>query len=64
MVKPHIATIGKVVRHVTRLRGGGSAFPGLVVEKIDPHFTRDVLAALPTVSLLLVVQTARLQRPR
>lgn len=47
MVKPHIATLGKVVRHVTRLRGGGSAFPGLVVEKIDPNFTRDVLAALP-----------------
>ena len=47
MVRPHIATIGKVVRHVTRLRGGGSAFPGLVIEKIDPSFTRDVLAALP-----------------
>lgn len=47
MVKPHIATIGKVVRHVTRLRGGGSAFPGLVIEKIDPGFTRDVLASLP-----------------
>lgn len=47
MVKPHIATLGKVVRHVTRLRGGGSAFPGLVIEKIDPQFTRDVLASLP-----------------
>lgn len=47
MVKPHIATIGKVVRHVTRLRGGGSAFPGLVIEKIDPNFTRDVLSSLP-----------------
>lgn len=47
MVKPHIATIGKVVRHVTRLRGGGSAFPGLVIEKIDPSFTRDVLSSLP-----------------
>ncbi len=47
MVKPHIATLGKVVRHVTRLRGGGSAFPGLVIEKIDPGFTRDVLASLP-----------------
>ena len=47
MVRPHIATIGKVVRQVTRLRGGGSAFPGLVIEKIDPRFTRDVLASLP-----------------
>lgn len=47
MPKPHIATIGKVVRHVTRLRGGGSAFPGLVIEKIDPNFTSDVLSQLP-----------------
>lgn len=47
MPKPHIATLGKVVRRVTRLRGGGSAFPGLVIEKIDPNFTRDVLAQLP-----------------
>lgn len=46
MAKPHIATLGKVVRHVTRLRGGGSAFPGLVIERIDPAFTRDVLASL------------------
>ncbi|KKW05092.1 MAG: hypothetical protein UY35_C0002G0050 [Candidatus Saccharibacteria bacterium GW2011_GWC2_48_9] len=47
MPKPHIAAIGKVVRHVTRLRGGGSAFPGLVIEKIDPDFTRETLASLP-----------------
>lgn len=47
MPKPHIAFIGKVVRRVTRLRGGGSAFPGLVIEKIDPQFTRDVLQTLP-----------------
>lgn len=47
MPKPHIATLGKVIRHVTRLRGGGSAFPGLVIEKIDPNFTRDLLSQLP-----------------
>lgn len=47
MPKPHIAAIGKVVRHVSRLRGGGSAFPGLVIEKIDPAFTSDVLRSLP-----------------
>lgn len=47
MPKPHIATIGKVVRKITRLKGGGSAFPGLVIEKIDPYFTRDVLNSLP-----------------
>lgn len=47
MPKPHIATLGKVIRHVTRLRGGGSAFPGLVIEKIDPDFTQDLLFSLP-----------------
>lgn len=47
MSKPHIATFGKLVQRVARLRGGGSALPGLIVEKIDPHFTRDVLATLP-----------------
>lgn len=47
MSKPHIATFGKLVQRVARLRGGGSALPGLVVEKIDPHFTRDILATLP-----------------
>lgn len=30
-----------------QLRGGGSALPGLVVEKINPHFLRDALAGLP-----------------
>ena len=47
MPKAHIATLGKVVRHITRLRGGGSAFPGIVIEKIDPDFTRDILGSLP-----------------
>jgi len=40
--------IGRGVAAATRLRGGhGSALPGLVVEKIDPHFLRDVLGRLP-----------------
>ena len=39
--------LGKFVRRVTRLRGGGSALPGLVVEKIDPGFMRRTLSALP-----------------
>ena len=30
-----------------RLRGGGSALPGLVVEKIDPRFVSDILRTLP-----------------
>lgn len=39
--------IGKAVRAVSRLRGGGSALPGLVVEKIDPNFIQRTLTALP-----------------
>lgn len=30
-----------------KLRGGGSALPGLVVERIDPRFIKDTLAQLP-----------------
>ncbi len=40
--------IGKSVQKVTRMRGnGGSALPGLVIEKIDHKFVRKVLAKLP-----------------
>ena len=38
---------GKLVRSASKLRGGGSALPGLVVEKIDPDFIRRTLADLP-----------------
>ncbi|MBO1902905.1 DUF1727 domain-containing protein [Leucobacter weissii] len=41
------AVIGKSVRQLARLRGGGSALPGLVVEKIDPGFLGRVLGRLP-----------------
>lgn len=41
------AAVGKAVRQVARLRGGGSALPGLVVEKIDPGFLGRVLGRLP-----------------
>ncbi|UBH06299.1 glutamate ligase [Leucobacter sp. Psy1] len=41
------ALIGKAVRQVARLRGGGSALPGLVVDKIDPGFLARVLGRLP-----------------
>lgn len=40
--------IGRAARTVTKLRGGGgSAFPGLVVEKLDPHFLARTLHRLP-----------------
>ncbi|GAA1610752.1 Mur ligase family protein [Leucobacter chromiireducens] len=41
------ALIGKSVRQAARLRGGGSAIPGLVVEKLDPGFLGRVLGRLP-----------------
>ena len=39
--------IGKSVKFAARLRGGGSALPGLVVEKIDPNFIARTLRDLP-----------------
>lgn len=47
MTKPYSVFIGKAVRYVARLRGGGSALPGLFVEKIDKAFVPDTLAQLP-----------------
>lgn len=38
--------VGKSVRQVARLRGDGSALPGLVVEHIDPQFVARTLAKL------------------
>ncbi|MFC2496413.1 MAG: Mur ligase family protein, partial [Scardovia wiggsiae] len=39
--------IGKAVRALTRLRGGGTAFPGRVIESIDRGFLRRTLGQLP-----------------
>jgi len=39
--------LGKAVRYAARLRGGGSALPGLFVERISPDFVPDTLAQLP-----------------
>ncbi len=41
------AVVGKAVRQAARLRGGGSALPGLVVERLDPGFLARVLGRLP-----------------
>ena len=38
---------GKAARVASRLRGGGSALPGLVVERLDPRFLAHALADLP-----------------
>lgn len=48
MARQVISTIiGKSVKKVAKLRGGGSALPGLVIEKIDPKFIQRTLADLP-----------------
>ncbi len=47
MPKRYVTILGKAVRTITRLRGGGSALPGLVVERIDPNFIKDTLSRLP-----------------
>ena len=40
--------IGKSVQKITHLRGGGgSALPGLVIERIDPKFINKILSKLP-----------------
>jgi len=47
MPHPFVIILGKAVRHAARLRGGGSALPGLFVEKISPDFIKQTLAQLP-----------------
>lgn len=47
MSRPVTRLIGQGVRYATKLRGGGSAFPGLVMEKLHPNFVPEELAKLP-----------------
>lgn len=47
MPQPFTIILGKAVRYAARLRGGGSALPGLFVEKISPEFVPDTLKQLP-----------------
>ncbi len=47
MRKQSIIAIGKSTRVLSRLRGGGSALPGLVIEKLDPRFLEQSLHQLP-----------------
>ena len=40
--------IGKSIQAISRLRGGGgSALPGLVIERINPKFIKQILSKLP-----------------
>lgn len=45
--KKHITLIGKAISKAARMRGGGSALPGLVVEKLDDGFLLRTLSQLP-----------------
>lgn len=47
MSRPLVRLLGQGVRTATKLRGGGSAFPGLVMEKLHPDFVPEQLARLP-----------------
>ena len=47
MPHPFVILAGKTIRAAARLRGGGSALPGLFVEKVDPLFIKETLATLP-----------------
>ncbi|MDO5617625.1 Mur ligase family protein [Kocuria sp.] len=47
MSRPLVRLLGQGVRAATKLRGGGSAFPGLVMEKLHPNFVAEQLARLP-----------------
>lgn len=44
---PYATLLGKAVRKIALMRGGGSALPGLFIEKVDPGFIRRTLAQLP-----------------
>ncbi|WP_104179540.1 Mur ligase family protein [Arthrobacter sp. B0490] len=46
-MNPLPVLVGKAVRIAFRLRGGGSALPGLVVERLDPRFMGRALSTLP-----------------
>ena len=47
MARSYTTLLGKAVRKIAMIRGGGSALPGLFVEKIDPMFVKATLASLP-----------------
>ena len=47
-MKKSAILLGKTIQRLSRLRGnGGSALPGLVIERLDPNFVKTVLEKLP-----------------
>ncbi|MBL8158883.1 DUF1727 domain-containing protein [Candidatus Saccharibacteria bacterium] len=47
MPRKHTIAAGKLFRRIARLRGGGSALPGLLIEKLEPAFLSEALGQLP-----------------
>lgn len=47
MLQKQSIGLGKLVKKAMRMRGGGSALPGLVVEKLSPKFLANALSDLP-----------------
>lgn len=47
MPNKHSIALGKLLRRIARLRGGGSALPGLFIERLEPKFLKETLAKLP-----------------
>jgi UDP-N-acetylmuramyl tripeptide synthase len=45
--KTPLLLAGKALKRIARLRGGGSALPGLFMERVDPKFLERTLAQLP-----------------
>lgn len=47
MLKKQSIRVGKFIKKAMQTRGGGSALPGLVVEKLHPNFLKSTLSELP-----------------
>jgi UDP-N-acetylmuramyl tripeptide synthase len=70
----HTRLIGKSIKRALKFRGGGSALPGLIVEKLDPNFLKRTLSGLEhgvvvisgtngkTTTTKMVVQLLRAER--
>lgn len=52
-MKRHSIFIGKAIKRLAQLRGGGSALPGLVIEKLDKQFLKQALHQLPQGVILI-----------
>lgn len=47
MFRPLVTILGKSVQKIAKIKGGGTALPGLVVERIDANYVSESLRQLP-----------------